>query len=252
MKTRTVAVSIIIAFIVLVVGLLVGGWGVVSWIEGVLQRHALAQTQCVVVASHVADQLAGQTEISRADVAGVLDEMVKAGREASPPFNVLLDPWGNPLSVKVKRVGDNYVIFVRSAGPDGVMGNGDDYLWDKTRWSAHNPTSDPENPPIILKTPGQPCAGHQNNLWAAAPKSTSTPTPTTISTPSSISITTLRGRSLKRERPPARTTPPTGRSRNTSTSGAKDISTRRSSGTRIRTRMISVTTSASTTPRTRT
>jgi len=122
-------------------------WFVRSWLWHEYNRHAFAGTQCAIVASAVAERLRGHQEIDGELVAAVVADIARTEGDhysTDPDADALLDPWGNPLSIKVKRVAGNYVIFVRSAGPDGIMGNGDDYLWDKTRWSARSPAPGPE------------------------------------------------------------------------------------------------------------
>ena len=140
MRKRTVYVALLIAACVaLCIAAVVVLWGLQSWIWGAINTHAQASTQCVLVATEVCDRLVGQREIDEEDVAAVVADMaadmarVDDGRFSSDAGQ-LLDPWGNPLSVKVERVGQHYVVYVRSAGPDGIMGNGDDFLWDRHRW----------------------------------------------------------------------------------------------------------------------
>ena len=121
-------------------------WFAKSCLTTEIKGHAFAGTQCAIVASAVGERLQGHQKIDDELVAALVADIARTEGDhysTDPDAGALLDPWGNPLSIKVKRVAGNYVIYVRSAGPDGVMGNGDDYLWDKTRWPAHNPTSAP-------------------------------------------------------------------------------------------------------------
>ena len=149
MRKRSVYVALLIAAcVILCIAAVVAQWGLRSWIWGAINRHALASTQCVLVSAEVCSRLAGRKVVGERDVTAVVADMasdmarVDDGRFSSDAGQ-LLDPWGNPLSVKVERVEQHYVVYVRSAGPDGIMGNGDDFLWDRHRWRIDDGSQSP-------------------------------------------------------------------------------------------------------------
>ena len=150
MRKRSVYLALLVAAcVVLGIVAVVVQLSFPSWLEGVIHRHALASTQCVIVASEVHSRLVGRKEIDEEDVAAVVADMARETARVDGPSYAraetgeLLDPWGNPLSVKVERVEQHYVVYVQSAGPDGVMGNGDDYLWDRDRWLIDDASQEP-------------------------------------------------------------------------------------------------------------
>jgi hypothetical protein len=93
-------------------------------------RHWLAVEQCVGVAYKVAVNLGGEEPETEAG-------LERAVAQIAESWNVfvrnrqgqLVDAWGTPFSVRVVHDQNHCKIVVRSAGPDAIMGNGDDLVY---------------------------------------------------------------------------------------------------------------------------
>lgn len=101
-----------------------------------VSQQGWASHQVVAVAGEVCGQFAGREKLSQGELSEFVDQLgandqFSARKVHGPP----VDPWEKPLSVSVIKKGSKYFVVVRSAGPDGMMGNGDDLECDKCFWT---------------------------------------------------------------------------------------------------------------------
>jgi len=97
-------------------------------------QHIAAGDQVCYIALRVAEEVKRRQNDTRRPedlVAGIVNEL-----DGPPQLIIrdadhrLIDPWGNPISVGIKRRGSVVYVEARGAGPDGVMGTDDDKVYE--------------------------------------------------------------------------------------------------------------------------